>query len=84
MFEVSAGVVKVAPVNIGEPPLAAVYQLKVAPAVVDVALITAVWPDEIWALAGVTVKVGATGVGLTTTSVFALVELTQLPAAAST
>jgi hypothetical protein len=84
MFELNAGVVNVAPVNIGAPPLAVVYQLNTAPAVVDAALITAVWPDEICALDGVTVKVGATGVGLTTTSVFALVELTQLPVAAST
>ena len=73
-----------APVNIGVPPVAAVYQLKVAHAVVDVAVKVAVWPEVICPPGAFEVITGATGVGLTITSALALVELVQPPAVAST
>ena len=51
--------VKVVPVNMGVPPVGVVYQLSVAPGVVEDAVMVAVWPAlTVW-VGGVTVMVGA-------------------------
>ena len=84
MFDVRAGVVNEAPVATGVPPVAVVYQLKVAPAVVEVAVKVAVCPAVTCAFDGLTVTTGWAGVGLTFTEAAALVGLTQLPNDAST
>ena len=84
MLDVKAGVVNTAPVNMAAPPVAEVYHLKVAPAVVEVAVKTAFCPEVICPPGAFDVTTGATGVGLTITSAFALVELVQPPAVAST
>ena len=56
---VSAGLVKVAPVNIGVPPVGVVYQLNVAPAVDDEAVKVAVCPLFMVRDGGVTATFGA-------------------------
>ena len=58
MFEFSAGVVNVGPVNIGVPPSGLVYQLNIAPAVPEEAVKVVVCPALIARVGGVTVIEG--------------------------
>ena len=59
VLAVSAGVVKVAPVKMDVSPVGVVNQSKVAPAVVDDAVMVAVCPGLIACVAGVTPISGA-------------------------
>ena len=47
MLAVNAGVVNCGPVNIGVPPVAALYQLNVTPGCVDVAFSVADEPEQV-------------------------------------
>ena len=61
------------------PPVVVVYQLKLVPGVASLAVIVAVLPEVICALAGDTVNVGVAGTGFTIMSASVLVVLMQLP-----
>ena len=73
MLAVAGGVINVVPVNMGAPPVGVVYQLKVAPGVVDDAVNVPVCPEKTVTVGGVTATLGA---GLTvTTPVARVVEV---------
>ena len=70
----------VEPVKTGLPPVAEAYQLMVAPGVAELPVRVAVLPAETVPEAGLTVTVGAAGLGLTTMAAVALDALLQVPA----